>query len=140
MSGSMTDVVQEMGGAQVMVCAADGPPLSGEAEAIDLIGNASYRGASWVAVPVGRLDGDFFTLRTGLAGAVAQKFANYRMGLAVVGDVSAHVAASTALRDLVRESNRGRSLWFASDMEELKTRLASHNIRRVSNPENGVSL
>jgi len=119
----MTDALREWNGVQVMVCAPGGPPLRAEADAIDLIGDASYGGASWVAVPAERLDGDFFALRTGLAGAVVQKFAQYGMGLAVVGDVSGHVAASDALRDLVREGNRGRSLWFVADLDELGERL-----------------
>jgi hypothetical protein len=46
------------------------------------------------------------------------------MRLAVVGDVSRHVAASTALRDLVFESNRGNQVWFVADLDELDTRLA----------------
>lgn len=54
-----------------------------------------------------------------------QKFANYRVGLAVVGDVSAHVEASEALRDFVRESNRGQQVWFVADDAELETRLAA---------------
>jgi len=135
----MADVLQELGGVQVMMCAADGPALRGEADAIDLIGEASFRGASWVVLPVGRLDEDFFSLRTGLAGAVVQKFATYRMGLAVVGDVSAYVAASTALGGLVREGNRGRNLWFAPDADALRERLASPHTHGISNNENEIS-
>jgi hypothetical protein len=46
-----------------------------------------------------------------------QRFANYRARVAVV------VAASTALRDFVRESNRGAQLWFVADEAELTRRL-----------------
>ncbi|MGW8526868.1 DUF4180 domain-containing protein [Nocardiopsis sp. NPDC055824] len=140
MSGPMADVLRELGGVRVMVCAADGPPLRGETEAIDLIGEASCGGASWVVLPVERIDGDFFSLRTGMAGAVTQKFVTYGMGLAVVGDVSVHVAASTALRDLVREANRGRGLWFVPDMDALRERLAPSDAHFVSYSEKGISL
>lgn len=54
-----------------------------------------------------------------------QKFTSYRIRLAVVGDISAHVAARAALRDLVLESNRGRRTWFVADLDELDTRLAA---------------
>jgi len=66
---------------------------------------------------------DFFDLSTRLAGEFVQKFVNYGVALAIVGDISAHVAASTALRDSVTESNRGRHLWFAGDLEALAARL-----------------
>ena len=45
------------------------------------------------------------------------------MGLAVVGDISSRVAASKPLADWVRESNRGRNLLFAEDLDELTERL-----------------
>ena len=74
-------------------------------------------------MPVSRIAPEFFALRTGVAGAVVQKFVNYRLRLVVVGDVSEHVAASTALRDFVRESNRGGQPWFVADEAELAARL-----------------
>ncbi|WP_051731750.1 DUF4180 domain-containing protein [Kitasatospora phosalacinea] len=107
-----------------MVAEAGGEAVAGERQALDLLGDAHYRGASWVAVPVERLGVEFFRLRSGVAGAVVQKFAQYRMGLAVVGDVAEQVAASDALRDFVRESNRGLQLWFVADLAELAERLA----------------
>lgn len=106
------------------MCGADGEPVRGEREATDLLGNAFHHGAAWVAVPVERLTDDFFRLRTRVAGDIVQKFVNYRIGLAVLGDVSHHVARSTALRDFVRESNRGGQLWFLADLAELRARLA----------------
>ena len=51
----------------------------------------------------------------------------YRLHLVVVGDIARHVAASTALRDFVREANRGRQTWFVADAEELAARLGAHN-------------
>jgi hypothetical protein len=93
-------------------------------DALDLIGDAGYHGARWVALPATRLDEDFFRLRTGLAGEVLQKFTQYGIRLAVLGDIVAHVAASTALRDLVRESNRGTQTWFLADLDTLRSRLA----------------
>lgn len=76
-------------------------------------------------MPVTRLPPEFFSLRSGLAGHMTQKFVNYRFQLAILGDVSAHLAGSQALRDFVRESNRGRQLWFVATEEELNQRLAA---------------
>ncbi|UBI35558.1 DUF4180 domain-containing protein [Streptomyces mobaraensis] len=86
-------------GVPVWMCAADGAAIRGEADVLDLIGDAGYHGARWVALPAERLDEAFFRLRTRFAGDVVQKFANYRLGLAVVGDISRYTAESSALRD-----------------------------------------
>jgi hypothetical protein len=118
----MTDIVTERRGVPVLVCSDEGPAIAGSQDALDVIG-AAFSRAEVVAVPAHRFDERFFDLRSGLAGEVMQKFVNYRMRLAVVGDISAHVAASTALRDLVYESNRGRHIWFVADLDELDTHL-----------------
>ena len=55
---------------------------------------------------------------------------NYRLRLVVVGDVGGHVDESTALRDFVRESNRGGQLWFVADEVELAARLRATAPRR----------
>ncbi|MER5945936.1 DUF4180 domain-containing protein [Streptomyces sp. NPDC001904] len=115
--------LRDMGGVPVLVCAAEGPPLADERAALDLIGDAGYRGARWVAVPAGRCGDDFFRLRTRIAGDIVQKFANYRMGLAILGDIRSRTEASTALHDFVRESNRGGQLWFLPDEDALAARL-----------------
>ncbi|MFJ2580425.1 DUF4180 domain-containing protein [Kitasatospora aureofaciens] len=102
---------------------ADGAPIRTEQDAMDVIGDAFGHGASWVVVPTARLHPDFFVLRTRVAGGIVQKFVNYRTGLVVLGDIADHVAASDALRDFVRESNRGTQLWFLADEAELEARL-----------------
>ncbi|WP_411102901.1 DUF4180 domain-containing protein [Streptomyces sp. cmx-4-9] len=107
----------------VLMYGAEGAAIGSEADALDLIGNAGYAGARWVAVPADRFDEAFFALRTKVAGDIIQKFANYRLGLAVLGDISRHTADSPALRDFVRECNRGRQTWFLADADELRKRL-----------------
>ena len=54
-----------------------------------------------------------------------QKFVNYGIRAVFVGDVAAPVAASDALRDFIRESNRGRHVWFVADLAELEAKLAA---------------
>ena len=96
-----------------------------EHEAVTLIGDALSEKAAVVAIPVERLSPAFLDLSTRLAGEVLQKFVNYGRRVAIVGDVSAAVAASKPLADFVRESNRGRHVWFVSDLAELRTRLGA---------------
>ena len=103
---------------------AEGPLLGSGADALGLIYGDGVGEAEWIAVPASRLDPAFFTLSSGVAGEFVQKFANYGLQLAVVGDISDPLAESAALRDFVRESNRGRHVWFVADEDELAQRLA----------------
>jgi hypothetical protein len=112
------------GDATALVCSAEGPALD-VAGATDLVGEALSCGAEWVCIPASRLDPTFFRLRTGVAGEIAQKFANYRLRVAIVGDIGAAVAASSAFRDYVTETNRGRDLWFVPTAAEFVKRLTS---------------
>ena len=121
----MSDEIRNVAGHAVLLCAPDGPRLSSEADALDLVGSLWGQEVDWLALPKARLGEDFLRLRTGLAGAVIQKFVNYRVRLAIVGDVSAETAASDALRDFVRESNAGDRVWFVPDLAALETRLAA---------------
>lgn len=99
------------------------PMLSDERTALDLIGEAMGNGADVAAVPVERVSEDFFSLSSGLAGEVVQKFANYGIRLVLVGDISHYLAESQALCDFVREANRGRQVWFVATSDELDERL-----------------
>jgi hypothetical protein len=80
--------------------------------------------ASLLVIPVECLDEDFFRLSTRIAGEIIQRFVTYRVRVAIVGDISRHVAESTALRDFVLEANRGDQVWFVTSLEELGQRLA----------------
>jgi hypothetical protein len=107
----------------MLVIPSDGPRINNERDAVELIGAASQCGASVVAVPIERLNEDFFRLRTGIAGAIIQKFVTYNLRLVVVGDISRHLEESSALRDFVTEANRGGHVWFCSGVDELHNRL-----------------
>jgi hypothetical protein len=113
----------ELGGERVLRYAADGPPVDSDRAANDLIGEAWGWEATLVAVPVERLGPEFFRLRSGLAGAITQKFVNYRLKLAIIGDITEYVAVSDALRDWVGEYNRGSDLIFVPDFDALSARL-----------------
>jgi hypothetical protein len=121
----MTGELREIAATRVYVCAADGPGLAEDRSLSDLIGELFGSGARIVAVPLGRLGPDFLRLSTGVAGHVLQKLVNYRFQIAVIGDVSAAVAVSGPLGDFIRESNRGRTVWFVDDLAALEAKLAA---------------
>ncbi|MFJ8330344.1 DUF4180 domain-containing protein [Streptomyces sp. NPDC094437] len=118
-----TDTLVTLHDVPVLRCAPDGPALDGEQSALDLIGDAMGQGAELVVLPASRVADAFFQLRSGVAGAVLQKFVAYRVRLAVIGDLSHHLADSSALRDLVHETNQGGHIWFLPDDDALAAKL-----------------
>jgi hypothetical protein len=112
-------------GVRILRLAGEGPLIANERDAADIMGGVFSQRAHMVAIPVGRLVSDFFVLRTRIAGEVIQKFVTYDIRVAILGDISGPLAASSALRDFVTESNRGKQVWFLADIDELHRRLAA---------------
>jgi hypothetical protein len=121
--------IEEHGGLRVQFLDTDGPLISSREDTSDLIGNAWVENVSVIAVPVGRLDPAFLDLRSGFAGELTQKFVNYQLRLAVIGDVSEATDASQALADYVWESNRGEHIWFFDDEAGLVAKLVGRSGR-----------
>lgn len=119
----------ELHGNRVVELLANGTALRTERDAVDVISAAAEHAADVVVIPVQRLDADFFRLRTGIAGQVIQKFLTYRLRLVIVGDISAHLQESSALRDFVYECNKGSNVWFLAHLDELNHRLQQTSTR-----------
>ncbi|MFC0499972.1 DUF4180 domain-containing protein [Asaia krungthepensis] len=112
-----------LGNIRVLSCDVNGPRISTEADVNSLVGAAFSGRAGLVALPAARLGQNFFDLQTGFAGLLVQKFVNYQLRLAVLGDISAACARSRALRDFVYESNKGASCLFLNALEDLSQKL-----------------
>lgn len=95
---------------------ADDIIISEVQDALDIIADCSYQGAEKIIFYEKNLHPDFFDLKTKLAGEILQKFSNYRMSLAIVGDFSKY--ASKSLRDFIYESNKGGRIRFVNSLEE----------------------
>jgi hypothetical protein len=115
--------VVETGETRVFAVSPSGPKLRDDRDAVDLINTAWSLGSRFIALPIERLGDDFFPLNTRKAGTILQKFSNLGTRLAIVGDLSAQLAVSAALRDFIHETNRGEHIWFVSNFEDLISRL-----------------
>ena len=82
---------------------------------LDLMADAGYNGCSGLIIHKSTLCPDFFDLKTGFAGEILQKFSNYRMKLAIIGDFSE--VKSKSLRDFIRESNKRGTINFVDSIE-----------------------
>ena len=78
--------------------------------ALDLIATVGFEtGCSRIVINKSTICEEFFDLKTRLAGEVLQKFINYNIKLAIVGDFS--VYSSKSLRDFIYESNKGKDIF-----------------------------
>lgn len=58
---------------------------------------------------------EFFDLKTKLAGEILQKYVNYQIKLAILGNFN--VYTSKSLRDFIYECNNGKHVYFLDDEE-----------------------
>lgn len=84
-------------------------------DALDIMADADYKGARKIILYEKNIHPDFFKLRTGLAGEILQKFVNYKVCLAIIGDFSKY--QSKPLKDFIFECNKGNQLFFVADLE-----------------------
>lgn len=95
--------------------------LNSVQDAVDLLGNADYQGASKIIVFEASLDPQFFNLKSGIAGEILQKVSNHRKQLAIVGEFEKF--QSKALKAFIIECNRGQHIFFAPDYDSAVAKL-----------------
>ena len=88
---------------------------------LDTMADAGYNGCTGLIIYTDTLNRDFFDLNTKIAGDILQKFSNYRMKLAIIGDFSD--IKSKSLRDFIRESNTFGVINFVASLDEALARL-----------------
>ena len=85
--------------------------------ALDVLMAAQYElGTKNIVIDKKLVAEDFFILSTGLAGEILQKLINYCGRIAIFGDYSHY--ASKPLHDFIRESNRGKDVFFVATEAE----------------------
>ncbi len=105
----------EKNGKQIAQLISNEVEIRNTQDALDLMANANYQGASRVIVGQENLAPPFYNLKTGVAGEIVQKFSQYGMFLAIVGEFEGN--PSDAFQAFVIESNRGSYLYFAPTIE-----------------------
>ncbi|AZA76854.1 DUF4180 domain-containing protein [Chryseobacterium sp. G0186] len=85
-------------------------------DGLDLMGNIYYGGFDKVIIYEKDITPAFFDLKTKIAGEILQKFSNYRIGLAIVGDFSKY--ESKSMKDFIFESNKTRHVNFVETLED----------------------
>jgi hypothetical protein len=94
-------------------------------DGLDLLGDLYYQGFDKIIIDERNITSEFFDLKTGIAGEVLQKFSQYRMPLAIVGDLSKYTSKSKSLTDFIYESNKGRQINFLASVDVVLKALSS---------------
>ena len=79
-------------------------------------------GTKDIAISKGCIAEAFFRLSSGIAGEILQKFVNYSIRVAIIGDYSMYTSKS--LRDFIYESNKGKQVFFVETEDEAMEKLA----------------
>lgn len=79
--------------------------------ALDLMAQVRYEcGCNEIIVNKKNISEEFFNLKTKIAGEILQKFVNYHVKIAIVGDFEAYTSKS--LKDFIYECNKGNQIFF----------------------------
>lgn len=89
----ITHTVDEVRIAEVI---ADHIIIKNGEDALQLLGDLYYQGFDGLILSERIIIPEFFELRNGMAGEILQKFSNYRMRLAIIGDFSKFQGKSIA--------------------------------------------
>ena len=103
-----------IGQAKVAEIQAEELVLTSVEDGLSLLGDLYYQGFDKIILHEENIVSEFFDLKTKLAGEVLQKFVQYRIPLAVVGDFSKYTSKS--LRDFIYECNQGRQVNFVQEL------------------------
>lgn len=94
---------------------AEGVTIRTVQDALDLMASAS---SDHLILYEHNFEREFFDLSTRIAGEILQKFTNYRVKLAIIGDFTKF--KSKSLRDFIYESNKRGEYLFVGSIEEVK--------------------
>lgn len=109
--------------AQIAQIISDEIIIKDEQSAVDLIATVMYaEGVNNIIINKSSIIEDFFNLKTSIAGGILQKFINYQMRLAIVGDFS--IYSSKSLKDFIYESNKGDNIYFVDTVEQAIQKLS----------------
>jgi hypothetical protein len=112
----MNFIIHPLADEIVAEAVSDSVLIKNEQDAVPLMEELFGVGTSKVILHKENIAPEFFELRTGLAGAVLQKFVNYHLRLAVVGDFTN--ITSDSLKAFIYESNQGKQIFFLESVEK----------------------
>lgn len=100
--------------------------ISDSQSALDLMMTVKYeKDCSRIILDKKVISEKFFRLNSGIAGEVLQKFINYQIKLAIIGDYSKYT--SKHLHDFIYECNKGNAIFFVDNLDQAVEKLTLAN-------------
>lgn len=113
----------EAGGGTIAVVSSSKSEIVDVQSALDFIATVQYEADSnRIIINQALLSESFFDLKTRFAGEILQKFINYGVKMAIVGDFS--VYSSQSLKDFIYECNKGKDFFFLPTEEQALEKLS----------------
>ncbi|MWV42011.1 DUF4180 domain-containing protein [Paenibacillus sp. HJL G12] len=109
-------IIDQRGSSKVAVISSEAIVIGNLNDALDLMANVRYNDVDKMLLRKDQITEDFFELKTRLAGEILQKYTNYEMRIAIVGDFSGY--NSKSLNDFIYECNQGSRVFFKNTEEE----------------------
>ncbi len=106
----MEIITHDFEGKKIAEVLAENSVLNNTDDGLELLGNLYYSGFDKIIIHKKNISQDFFDLKTKIAGDILQKFAQYQMPLAIIGDFSN--LESQSLDQFIFESNKGKQVNF----------------------------
>jgi len=85
-------------------------------DGLNILVDVYYQDFDYMILHARNINPTFFNLKSGLAGEILQKFSNYRMNLAIVGNLVEF--ESKSLNEFIRESNKSGQIYFANTLND----------------------
>lgn len=112
----MTLRTHEINNAKIAEVNSENLLISSASDGLELLGNLYYQDFDRIVLREENIAAEFFDLKNGMAGEILQKFSNYRVRLAIVGDFSKYTSKS--ISDFIRESNKLKQINFVTTTSE----------------------
>lgn len=96
--------IHQVNDTRIAEIVSDNMVIANAEDGLDLLGNLYYQDIDKIILHQKNITAAFFDLKTGIAGEILQKFSNYRVRLAIVGDFSNY--QSNSLHKFIVESNK----------------------------------
>ncbi|TMV49083.1 DUF4180 domain-containing protein [Paenibacillus mesophilus] len=113
----MKVTVDQKGESKVAVIESSDIVIRDVQEALDLMASVKYNDdCHKILIHKSNLTEDFFELKTRLAGEILQKYTNYHVKIAIVGDFDGY--DSKSLKDFIYECNKGKQVFFLKEKED----------------------
>ncbi|PHG80443.1 DUF4180 domain-containing protein [Bacillus wiedmannii] len=113
-----------IGGINIAIIRNEKLLISDVQTALDLMATVQYEvDAKHIIIDKSLITESFFDLKTRLAGDILQKFINYRVKIASIGDFSMYTSKS--LKDFIYECNKGKDIFYLATEQQAIEKLST---------------